>query len=601
LLNIHKIFALLSLQERRQAMVLLAMIFVMALIDVLGVASIMPFMAVLSNPQLVESNAWLNEFYLAAHRFGIATHHDFLLILGFCVFIFLMLSLAFKALTTYLQLRFTLMREYSIGRRLVEGYLRQPYPWFFSRHSADLGKTVLNEVHQVVDTTLIPAMNLIVHGTVASALMLLLILVDPMLALTISFVMGSVYLFIFKISSRLLAKIGAERISANSKRFMVLSEAFGAIKELKVGSLEQTYIERFDAPAKIYAKHEATARAIGQLPRFALEAMAFGGMLLVTLYLISINGSFAPALPVIALYAFTGYRLMPALQYIYISLTQLRYSGASLEAVYLDLINLQEKSNSFLSAGGADQLKFNSHISLSNISYRYPGSSRLAVNGISLTIPVSAKVGLVGTTGSGKTTIIDLIMRLLDQESGALDVDSIVIDKSNQRAWQKMIGYVPQQIYLVDDTIAANIAFGIDYKDIDQAAVERAAKIANLHDFVTSHLPNKYATIVGERGVRFSGGQRQRIGIARALYSNPRLLILDEATSALDNITEQIVMEAIHNLGDSITIILVAHRLSTVKECDTIFLIDEGKVEAQGNFEELTKTNKRFSSMAAHN
>ena len=225
----------------------------------------------------------------------------------------------------------------------------------------------------------------------------------------------------------------------------------------------------------------------------------------------------------------------------------------------------------------------------------------MAVNGISLTIPVSAKVGLVGTTGSGKTTIIDLIMRLLDQESGALDVDSIVIDKSNQRAWQKMIGYVPQQIYLVDDTIAANIAFGIDYKDIDQAAVERAAKIANLHDFVTSHLPNKYATNVGERGVRFSGGQRQRIGIARALYSNPRLLILDEATSALDNITEQIVMEAIHNLGDSITIILVAHRLSTVKECDTIFLIDEGKVEAQGNFEDLTKTNKHFSSMAAHN
>ncbi len=582
-------------------MVLLAMIFIMALIDVLGVASIMPFMAVLSNPQLVESNALLNEFYMATHRFGITTHHDFLLILGLCVFIFLMLSLGFKALTTYLQLRFTLMREYSIGRRLVEGYLRQPYSWFFSRHSADLGKTVLNEVHQVVDTTLIPAMNLIVHGTVASALISLLIFVDPILALTIGLVLGSVYLFIFKISSRLLAKIGSERISANSKRFMVLSEAFGAIKELKVGSLEQTYIERFDAPAKIYAKHEATARAIGQLPRFALEAMAFGGMLLVTLYLISINGSFAPALPVIALYAFAGYRLMPALQYIYISLTQLRYSGASLEAVYLDLINLQEKSNSVLSAGSTGQLQFNRHISLSNISYRYPGSSHLAVNGISLTIPVSAKVGLVGTTGSGKTTIIDLIMRLLDQESGALDVDSIVIDKSNQRAWQKMIGYVPQQIYLVDDTIAANIAFGIDYKDIDQAAVERAAKIANLHDFVTSHLPNKYATIVGERGVRLSGGQRQRIGIARALYTNPRLLILDEATSALDNITEQIVMEAIHNLGDSITIILVAHRLSTVKECGTIFLINEGKVEAQGNFEELTKTNKRFSSMAAHN
>jgi ABC-type multidrug transport system fused ATPase/permease subunit len=201
---------------------------------------------------------------------------------------------------------------------------------------------------------------------------------------------------------------------------------------------------------------------------------------------------------------------------------------------------------------------------------------------------------LVGATGSGKTTLVDIILGLFEAQQGTLTVDGQVINKHNIRSWQSSIGYVPQQIFLADDTVAANIAFGIDYKDIDQEAVENAAKIANLHEFVINELPLKYNTTIGERGVRLSGGQRQRIGIARALYHNPQVLILDEATSALDNLTEQAVMEAVHNLGKDITIILIAHRLSTVKKCDTIFLLEKGELKEQGSFEELAKVSDHF-------
>jgi ABC-type multidrug transport system fused ATPase/permease subunit len=313
------------------------------------------------------------------------------------------------------------------------------------------------------------------------------------------------------------------------------------------------------------------------------------------LYLMAQSGSFASALPIIALYAFAGYRLMPALQQIYGALTQLRFAGPALDALHKDLMSLQP-------AGPNTQqpaMPLTQAITLNNIVYCYPNAATPALKGISLTIPAKSTVGLVGATGSGKTTTVDLILGLLDAQEGALAIDGQPITDHNKRAWQRAIGYVPQQIYLADDTVAANIAFGIEPEQIDQTAVEKAAKIANLHEFVISDLPRGYATTVGERGVRLSGGQRQRIGIARAMYHNPQVLILDEATSALDNLTEQAVMEAVHNLGHEITIILIAHRLSTVKECDTIFLLEKGELKGRGRFEELAHTSEHFRAMAA--
>jgi len=595
---LKKLVDLLTSHERKRAGQLLGMILMMALLDTLGVASIMPFMAVLANPDLVQTNAILNAAYNASGHLGVNAPEEFLFALGILVFVLLVGSLAFKALTTYAQLRFTLMREYSIGKRLIESYLHQPYSWFLSRHSADLGKTILSEVSTVIGGGFTPIMNLIAQGAVSVALLTLLIVMDPKLALIVGLTLVAAYGLIFKTTSGLLACMGAERLKANQQRFTAVSEAFGATKEVKVGGLEYTYIQRFADPAQTYAFHQAGAQVISQLPRFALEAIAFGGMLLVMLYLMAQSGGFASALPIIALYAFAGYRLMPALQQIYGALTQLKFAGPALNALHADLMSLQS-ANPTIASIQPPAMSLTQAITLNNIVYRYPNAAPAALKGISLTIHAKSTVGLVGATGSGKTTMVDLILGLLDAQEGTLSVDGQPITDHNKRAWQRAIGYVPQQIYLADDSVAANIAFGIEPEQIDQTAVEKAAKIANLHEFVMNDLSQGYATTVGERGVRLSGGQRQRIGIARALYHNPQVLILDEATSALDNLTEQAVMEAVYNLGHEITIILIAHRLSTVKDCDKIFLLEKGALKGQGRFEELTQVSERFRAMAA--
>jgi ABC-type multidrug transport system fused ATPase/permease subunit len=592
--TLKKILDLLTPHERKRAGLLLGMVLVMALLDMLGVVSIMPFMAVLAKPELVETNAVFKAVYATSGNIGINTPEQFLFMLGILVFVLLVSSLAFKAFATYAQLRFIRMREYSIGKRLVEGYLHQPYSWFLNRHSADLGKTILSEVSTVIHGGVTPVMNLIAQGAVTIALLTLLIVMDPKLALIVGLTLAAAYGLIFKATSGLLARMGTERVKANQERFTAVSEAFGAAKEVKVGGLEQVYIKRFAVPAENLARYSASAQVISQLPRFALEAIAFGGMLLVMLYLMAQSGSFASALPIIALYAFAGYRLMPALQQIYGALTQLRFSGPALDALHKDLMSLQPTGPNTQQPA----MPLTQAITLDKIIYRYPNAATPALKSICLTIPAKSTVGLVGATGSGKTTTVDLILGLLDAQEGTLAIDGQPITDHNKRAWQRAIGYVPQQIYLADDSVAANIAFGIKPEQIDQVAVERAAKIANLHEFVISELPQGYATTVGERGVRLSGGQRQRIGIARALYHNPQVLILDEATSALDNLTEQAVMEAVHNLGHEITIILIAHRLSTVKDCDIIFLLEKGELKAQGRFGELMQANEIFKKMA---
>lgn len=578
-----KILFLLSSREKKQVFLLVLMILVMAILDTIGVASILPFMAILTNPSLIETNAFLNSLFKFSMSLGVENNQQFLFFLGLLVLILLIVSLSFKALTTYVQLRFVHMRDYSICKRLVEGYLRQPFAWFLNRNSAELGKTILSEVAQVINTCIKPLIELIAKGMVTIAIIILLIVTDPKLALTVGFLLGGFYGAIYYFARNFLNQIGKERLYNNNLRFKTLSEVFGAIKEVKVGGLEQKYTKQFSNAAKPFARTQALAQIIGQLPRYILEAIGFGGIMLIILYLIKQKGNFNSALPIISMYVFAGYRLMPAVQQIYASFTNITFVNSALDKLYDDFSTLKElninQDKGFLS--------INKSINLNDIHFNYPNTSRTALKGINLSIPAKKIVGFIGATGSGKTTTVDIILGLLEPQKGTLEIDENIITKQNLRAWQRCVGYVPQNIYLSDDTVEANIAFGEEVNNINTEAVKNASKIANLHKFVTEELSLQYQTKIGERGVRLSGGQRQRIGIARALYHQPQVLIFDEATNALDNQTEIEVMDAINNLSKNITIILIAHRLKTLKNCDIIFKFKNGKLIDKGSFKEI--------------
>jgi ABC-type multidrug transport system fused ATPase/permease subunit len=347
-----------------------------------------------------------------------------------------------------------------------------------------------------------------------------------------------------------------------------------------LGGLENNYIKRFANSAEIYAKSSTKASVITQLPRYILEALIFGGVLIILLYLMKETGSFNNSLPIISLYVFAGYRLLPSLQQVYASLTQLNFIKPSVDNLYDQIQNLKPLTSN----QDKGILSINKSIDLKNIHYAYPSSSRTILRGIDIRIPVKSTVGLIGSTGCGKTTIIDIILGLLEPKKGSLEVDGKVITKKNLRSWQSSIGYVPQSIYLLDDTIAANIAIGQEQKDINYETIIKCAKIANLHKFISEELSDQYKSMIGENGIKLSGGQRQRLGIARALYHNPQLLILDEATSALDTETEKAVIDAINNLHKDITIIFVAHRLNTIKNCDTVLQVDKGNIKRIDNF-----------------
>ncbi len=591
----RKLLSMLDPRERRRAGLVFLLMLSIAVSEVLGVASVMPFMAVLANQEVVDSNKYLAG---AFQLFGFERRESFLFALGLLFFVLLLGSLSLKALGLWAQLRFSYNRSFVWSSRLVAAYLRQPYEWFLNRHSADLATSILAEVDDVVWNALIPMLQVVAQSMVAVLLLALLVAVEPRLALIIGAIVGGGFAAISYFFRLRLKQLAEERLIATRARFHVVEEAFGGVKEVKIGGLEDQILRRFQLPSHIRMQRQISANLIAFLPSLAMQGLLFGGMLVALLYLIAVHGTFQDALPIVGLYALAGYRLMPAVQRVSEEGARLRASEATVDAIAKDLRAL-EMSAERTSDSTTERLGLTRALELRNITYGYPNAERLALNGVSLTIPASGSIGLVGSTGSGKTTLVDIMLGLLRPHSGSIVVDGRPIDEATVRRWQRSLGYVPQQIFLTDDSIAGNIAFGLQATHIDQASVERAARIANLHEFVVTELPDGYQAKVGERGVRLSGGQRQRIGIARALYHNPDALILDEATSALDNLTEHAVMEAVRTLSQKKTVIMIAHRLSTVRHCDCIYMLEQGRIVAQGTYDELIASDDRFRRLAA--
>lgn len=589
----------LSSDEKRRLYILLVITFFVALFDVAGVASIAPFFTLVSQPEIIETNNILSKiFYFLGFEDVDSTEdvQNFLIIVGLSVFIFMITSLSMKAWSIYMLERFAQSCNFSISKNFVENYLRQDYSWFLSKNSASIGKNILSEVSAVVSGILLPGLMFFANISSVIIIILGLFIFDPLLATNVFVPLIGIYLVFTMVAKKYLTNIGEDRVLANEERFRIVQSGFSSIKELKVSNLEHTLLEDYEDPALRFAKHTATQHIIGKLPRYFIEMLAFGGVLALVIFLIISSGDFNSILPILILYAAAGYRMMPSLQQVYAQLTTVRFSKPALDILYKELKEMDLKEESKLTKQ-FKKISYTKSLSLENIDYSYPSSDKNIISNLSIQIPYGSKIGFVGPTGSGKTTVIDIILGLLEPTNGNIFVDDKIIDKSSHASLRSMIGYVPQTIFLRDGTVSENIAFGIDKKDVDITMVKKAAELAQISMHIET-LPHGYETQVGERGIKFSGGQRQRIGIARALYLNPKILILDEATSALDVITEEKVVHEIMNSLESITIITIAHRLSTIKDCDEIFVLDEGKLIGKGNYNQLIENNDLFKALS---
>lgn len=584
----RQILFLLTPKEKRRGVIVLVMVTIMAALETAGVASVIPFLSVLGNPDVVHTNPMLASFFDAGNFQSV---DDFLLALGGIAFALILFSALFRTLTHYTMNRFIEMRRHSIAERLLETYLRQPYAFFLDRHSSDMAKTILSEVDQLVLYVFRPGVQMVAYGVVAIAIVILLVVVDPIVATGVAMVVGGAYALIFLFLRGLLSRIGSDRARANQERFTAAAEALGGIKDIKLLGREHAYLMRFRVPSIRQARHIATTQTLSQIPKFIIEAVGLGGIIALTLVLLATQGgttggALGTVLPMLGLYAFAGFRLLPAAQHIYNGVARLRFGRAAVDGVYRDL--RQRSALAEIRQEPPRSLTPKRSITLQGVSYTYPNAPAAALKEIDVTIPVGTSVGLVGKTGAGKTTLVDVILGLLRPTEGAITVDGQPVTNANLRAWQKSLGYVPQEIFLTDSTVAENIALGVSPELINYRQVVQCAQMAQVHNFIIEELPNQYESLVGERGVRLSGGQRQRIGIARALYHDPSVLVLDEATSALDIVTEQAVMESIELLSRKKTVILIAHRQSTVKGCDQIVLLDNGQAKVLHN--EMSQT-----------
>jgi ATP-binding cassette, subfamily B, bacterial PglK len=579
--KIIRISSLLNNKEQKQVLSLLVKIISMAIIDTIGVASIFPFFTVLTEPEIIKTNEYLNYLYT---NLKFTNESNFLIFMGILLLVILISSMSFKGITVYSQLKVEQLIEFSVCERLLKKYLMQPYSWFLNKNTAEIGNNLLKEVNQVVRGVLAPIISIIAQGLLAILMIIIIIYTDPIIALIALSILSISYGLLYLFLRGYVYNAGITRLDSSQIKHKMINEVFYGIKDVKVNRLEGFYHNLFSNAAEKYALSNAKTLILMQLPRFLIESIFFGGIIFVSLVYIQDPENLFEILPSLAVIAFAGYKLIPALQLIYANFIAIRSVIPSLNLIYHEMDSLSEIKKSKIENR---DIEIEKEIKIQNLSYTYPFSKTKVIKKLNMKIPAKQTVGIIGKSGSGKTTIIDLILGLLKPSEGKIYIDNFLIDENNIESWQRNVGYVPQQTFLIDDTISSNIAFGIEKEKIDFSHVEKVAKIANLDSFIMTELEKGYSTIIGERGIRLSGGQRQRIGIARALYSNPNLLILDEATNALDKKTEEVILNALKKLKSKITIIIISHHLSTLRDTDKIFVMDQGIVKSISSYERL--------------
>ncbi len=590
----RKAWALLDERERRNAWLVLLVIIFGALAAAVMVGSVMPFLTVLSNPGRIETTpllAWAYDF------FGFTSIHAFLIALGIASFLMIVVSSLVQILKIWVVSRFSTMRMHSISKRLLARYLSQSYVFFLDRHSGEMGPRILSETEQVVTEFLRPVGEMIAAFLTILAIVALLLWVDPVIAVLSMLLLGGLFGIVNISSRRMLKRLGQRRVEYNQQRFRFANEALSGIKSIRILGREASYLNRYTVPSRQMAQAQSTARVLSEVPLYTLQAVALGGVILICLLMLDAEGlatgtALSEVIPVLGVFAFAGQRLMPEFSKFFLTLAKTQVGAAAVEAVHRDLVRL-EATHPFDETPPVP-IGLKRELLLEKVNFSYPRAERAGLRDITLNIRAGEKIGVVGTTGAGKTTLADLLLGLLQPDTGRIVADGVEIGPDNRRAWTRTVGYVPQEIFLTDASVRENIALGIAPEEIDDARLKQAAHAAHLDAFVETELPQGYETHIGERGVRLSGGQRQRVGIARALYQDADLIVFDEATSALDNLTEQEVIHAIEALPGDKTVVMIAHRLTTVERCDRIVVLDKGKVAAFGTWDALMQESDAF-------
>ena len=561
---------------------------ILAFFEIVGVASIAPFMSMVMNPDIINENDYLQFLYT---YFSYSSEISFIVHVGILVIALIGISNLFSTIMLYFMTYFSKFHGHRLSMRILRNYLGQDYEYFLNVNSAELGKNILSEVDRIVKGVVLAGVNASSKLVLAIAVILFLFIFNPIIGFFLLITIGGSYVFIFIITKNLLNRIGIKSTYAVTERFKNVNESFAGIKDVKLKNLESIFIKRFREHSINHARFTSIALVIAAIPRYLIEFIAFAGVIGIVIYLLSANFPADNIISSLAVFAVAGYRLMPALQNIYSGITMMKYNQAALDVLVKGLsLNVKRFSSQ---DKNLNDLSFTKSISLEEISFKYSKSNANVLSKLSLKINKYETIGLVGQTGSGKTTLVDILLGLLKPSEGKIRLDDKILSKENIASFQKLVGYVPQFIYLIDDTIAANIAFGNDNLQIDEKKLDEVIHMSNLNEFVKD-LPNGLETLVGENGVRLSGGQRQRIGIARALYNDPELLVMDEATSSLDGNTEESVMAAINNLQSRVTIVLIAHRLETLKKCDKIFLLENGTLKNTGSYSSLMESDDIF-------
>ena len=581
----------LSQRRRRQFGILVGLMLVSAFAEVVSLGAVLPFLGILVAPERVLNQPIVGDM---AQAWGITSADQLVLPLTVVFIAVALIAGAIRILLIWASTRLAFTTGADLGIEVYNRTLYQPYRVHAANNSSEVISGITIKVNAVVFGVLLPLLTLVSSTVLAVAIMLALIAIDPMVASVAGIGFGVSYVLITWMSRRRLHR-NSQRIAHEQTQVVkALQEGLGGIRDVLLDGTQPVYCDIYRQADHPLRRGQGNNVFIGGSPRYVMEALGMVLIAALAYFLSRQVGGIATAIPVLGALALGAQRLLPALQQIYSAWATIAGTHASLADT---IALLDQPLPAELLQPAPPPLFIQNAVRFDAVRFRYTGDGPWVLDGLNLVIAKGARVGFVGSTGSGKSTTLDLLMGLLMPTEGKLLVDDQPISGNRLRAWQRSIAHVPQSIYLADTTLAENIAFGVPPDSIDLDRVQRVARQAQIADFIESN-PEGYQAYVGERGVRLSGGQCQRIGIARALYKQASVLVFDEATSALDNATEQSVMDAIGGLNSDLTILLIAHRLTTVRRCDTIVELEHGRVVAQGTYEQLLECSPSFRRMA---